>query len=182
MQNNLKIRLFSLALISVTLLGCKKNPPQYPTVYSNDGFMEYSKKFNKQLKDSEDKDIQLYIQKHSEDFLPTNAGFFMTRTEVENVRNVKDFDTIRFNYQVSDMEDQIIYSYEDIGEQLIVMGQSSMIPGIEYGLKRMSEGEYAKLLVPSSLAYGVDGDREDIGVDVPLVIEIKLEDIVNYEK
>ncbi|MDG4946754.1 FKBP-type peptidyl-prolyl cis-trans isomerase [Weeksellaceae bacterium KMM 9713] len=182
MQKNLKILLFSLVLASGFLVSCKKAPPQYPTVYSNDGFLEYSKKFNKQLKDLEDKDIQIYIQKHEEDFLPTNAGFYMTRTEMVNVRNVKDFDTIRFNYQISNMQDSIIYSYDDIGNQLIVMGQASMIPGIEYGLKRMSEGEYAKLLVPSSLAYGVDGDRKNIGTDEPLVIEINLEDIVNYEK
>lgn len=181
MQKNWKILLFSLLLCSGAVLSCKKNPPQHPTQYANDGFLEYSKKFNKQLKDEEDKDIQIYIQNHSEDYLQTNAGFFMTRTEMNNARTVRDLDTIRFQYQVSDMDDEIIYSYDEIGEQLLVMGQASMIPGIEYGLKRMSEGEYAKLLLPSVLAYGVDGDRNEIGADKSLVIEIKLEDIVNYE-
>lgn len=182
MQKNLKTLLFSLIIMGGLFVSCKKNPPQYPTIYSNDGFLEYSKKFNKQLKDLEDKDIQVYIQKNKEDYLATNAGFYMTRTSMDNARNVRDFDTIRFNYQVSNMEDSIIYSYDDLGEQLLVMGQTSMIQGMEYGLKRMSEGEYAKLLVPSSLAYGVDGDRKNIGADEPLIIEIKLEDIVNYEE
>lgn len=181
MQKNLKILLFSLLLCSGAFLSCKKNPPQHPTQYANDGFLEYSKKFNKQLKDDENKDIQIYIQNHPEDYLQTNAGFFMTRTKMNETRKVQDFDTIRFQYQVSNMEDELIYSYEDVGEQLIVMGQTSMIPGLEYGLKRMSEGEYAKILLPSVLGYGVDGDRKDIGIDQPLVIEIKLEDIVNYE-
>ena len=183
MQKNFKILLYSLLILASTfsLFSCKKNPPQYPTVYSNDGFLEYSKKFNKQLNDLENKKIQSYIQNHSEDFLQTNAGFFMTRTRLDSVRLVKDMDTIQFHYQVKNFKDSVIYDYGVIGKQLMVLGQSSLIPGIEYGLKRMSEGEQATLLLPSGLAYGVDGDRKNIGADQPLVIDIKLEDIVNHE-
>ena len=181
MKKNFKILWFSALLISVMLFSCKKNPPQYPTVYSNDGFLEYSKKFNKQLNNLENKQIQEYIQSHSEDFLQTNAGFFMTRTKLDSVRLVGDRDTIQFNYQVKNLKDSLIYNYETIGNQTIVLGQSSMIPGLEYGLKRMSEGEKATILLPSGLAYGVDGDRKNIGADQPLVIDIKLNNIVNYE-
>lgn len=181
MKKNFKIQLFSLILLAATFSSCRKNPPQYPTVYSNDGFLEYSKKFNKQLNNLENSQIQEYIQEHSQDFLKTNAGFYMTRTRLDSVRLVKDMDTIKFIYQVKNLEDSLIYDYDDIGEQLIVLGQSSIIPGIEYALKRMSEGDQATLLLPSGLAYGVDGDRKNIGTDQPLVIDIKLEDIVNHE-
>ncbi|MDO5655385.1 MAG: FKBP-type peptidyl-prolyl cis-trans isomerase [Flavobacteriaceae bacterium] len=181
MKKNFKIQLFSLIFLTISLSACKKNPPQYPTIYSNDGFLEYSKKFNKQLNSLENEEIQEYIRERSEDYLQTNAGFFMTRTRLDSVRLVKDMDTIKFQYQVKNLQDSMIYDYETIGKQLIVLGQSSIIPGIEYGLKRMSEGEKATLLLPSGLAYGVDGDRKKIGADEPLVIEIKLEDIVNYE-
>lgn len=180
MPRNLKILLFSLLTIFL-VSACQKNPPQYPTVYSNDGFLEYSKKFNKDLKDKENEDIQDYIQEQKEDYLSTNAGFYMTRTKLDSVRLVKDLDTIKFEYQVRNLNDSVIYDYNSVGKQHIVLGQSSIIRGIEFGLKRMSEGETATLLIPSSLAYGVDGDRKNITADTPLVIQIKLEDIVNYE-
>lgn len=181
MKKSFKIQLFSILCLAFLAVSCKKNPPQYPTVYSNDGFLEYSKKFNRELNVSENAQIKDYIQGHSEDYLQTNAGFYMTRTKLDSVRLVKDRDTIRFNYQVRNLKDSIIYEYDEIGEQLIVLGQTSVIPGIEYGLKRMSEGENARLLVPSGLAFGVNGDRKSIGADQPLVIDIELEDILNYE-
>lgn len=182
MLKNLKTQRFNfLLLFFLFAIACKKNPPQYPTVYSNDGFLAYSKKFNKQLKDFENQKIQKYIQQHQEDFLQTNAGFYMTRTRMDDVRKVEDNDSIRYRYQIRNLQDSIIYKFQDIGNKTVVMGKTFMIPGIEYGLKRMSEGEKAILLLPSSLAYGVDGDREKIGTDEPLVVEITLEDIINYE-
>lgn len=179
MQKNWKILLFSGLLISLT--ACKQNPPQRPTIYSNDGFLEYSKKFNKELKDAELKEIQQYIRNQREDFLLTNAGFYMTRTPLDNVRLVKDFDTIQFEQQISNLNDSIIYSFEDNGTQTMVLGQSSIIQGLEYGLKRMSVNEKATLLLPSSLAFGLSGDGKKIGADQPLKIEIRLKEIINHE-
>lgn len=54
------------------------------------------------------------------------------------------------------------------------MGKAEMLIGIEYALKRMNAGEKATLLLPSSLAYGANGDGNKIGANEPLVIEIEL--------
>lgn len=183
MQKNLKILLFSLSLsIGFLFIGCKQTAqPQEPTSYSNDGFMAYSKEFNKQLKEKENKEIKNYIENHTVDFVQTNAGFFMTKTRLGEARVVKNKDSIVYYYQIKNLKDSLLYSYKDNGRQVIVMGQTNIIQGIEYGLKRMSEGENATILLPSSLAYGVKGDRNKIGTDQPLVVDLKLENIINYE-
>lgn len=180
MLKNWKILLFS-AFVMVFTSSCKKNPPQYPTSYGNDGFLDYSKKFNKQLKDLELEKIQEYIRNHKEDFLYTNDVFFMTRTKMDSVRRVQDFDTITFEHQISNLKDSVIYSFDDKKSQTMVLGQSTIIPGLEYGLKRMSSGEEATLLLPSSLCYGVTGDGDKIGADQPLKIQVRLKNIVINE-
>ncbi|MGI9527346.1 MAG: FKBP-type peptidyl-prolyl cis-trans isomerase [Weeksellaceae bacterium] len=180
MQKNWKTLWYSLILIGI-MTACKKNPPQYPTTYKNVGFMDYSKEFNKQLKDLEMEKIEQYIRNHKEDYLYTNAGFYMTRTRMDSLPRVENFDTIRFQYQVSNLMDSIIYTYEEQKINTIVLGQSSIIPGLEYGLKRMSEGEEATILIPSSLGYGVSGDGHKIGADQPLKIEIKLNELKQNE-
>lgn len=183
MLKNLKKLLFnSFLFIGLLLIGCKQTAqPQKPTSYLNDGFMTYSKEFNKQLKDKENKEIQAYIQNHTTDFVQTNAGFFMTKTQLGQTRRVKDRDSIVYYYQIKNLNDSLIYSFQDKGKQVIVMGQENIILGIEYGLKRMTEGEKATILLPSSLGYGVKGDEDKIGMDQPLVIDLKLENIINYE-
>ncbi|MXV37744.1 hypothetical protein GO491_03475 [Flavobacteriaceae bacterium Ap0902] len=180
MQKNWKILLFSLSL-TLGLFSCKKNPPQYPTTYSNDDFMEYSQKFNRELKDLELEKINDYTRNHPEDYLYTNAGFYMTRTRMDSAYRVQDFDTIQFDYELSNLQDDVIYSFDEIGNQTMVLGQSPMIQGLEYGLKRMSEGENAIILIPSSLGYGVSGDGDKIGTDQPLKIELRLNEILNHE-
>ena len=170
MQKNLTIAILSC----LTFLSCSKNPPQYPTTYTGEGFMEYSKKFNKDLKNLENQYFEEYIKNHPEyEFVNTNAGFKMSKTEMTD-KLTQDKDTVSYIYNVKDLQDSIIYDAKTIGKKTEVMGQTNTIIGIEYALKRMKPGEKSILLLPSSLAYGTNGDGKNIGINQPLIIEIEL--------
>lgn len=182
MKRNLEIQRFSIFFLLIIILACNNSQPQNPTIYSNDGFLDYSKKFNKELNQLENEQIQDYIQKQKVEFYSTDAGIHMTKTELKAVNTVEEKDTIWFQYGVKNLKDSIIYTKEEIGKKAVVLGQYSMIRGLEFGLKRMIEGEEATLLIPSSLAYGVKGDGNKIGADQPLVINIKLNKLRKNEK
>lgn len=170
----MKINSLLILLVLLGSFACRRNPPQYPTVFSNDGFLEYSKRFNKDLVELENDQFIEYMQTHPGDFIQTSAGFYMTRTELDTLETVQDRDTIAFTYRMDKLNDSVIYNFDEIGRKTIVMGQSNMIPGIEYALKRMTPGEEATVLVPSTLAYGLEGDGASIGPDQPLIIYLKL--------
>ncbi|MDO5510708.1 MAG: FKBP-type peptidyl-prolyl cis-trans isomerase [Weeksellaceae bacterium] len=170
----MKISILLASLLLLTSMSCRKNPPQYPTVFSNDGFLEYSKKFNKDLVQMENEQFIEYMQTHPGDFIQTTAGFYMTRTAMDSLAVAEDRDTISFTYRIDNIQDSTLYNYETIGRKTIVMGQTNLIPGIEYALKRMQPGEEATVLVPSTLAYGLEGDGAAIGADQPLIVYIKL--------
>lgn len=150
---------------------CKKNPPQQPTQYLNDGFLEASKKANKTIKEIDYEQIRDFIEQQEEDYI-AQSGFYMTPTQGMNPP--QDGSEIEYSYQVKNLKEEVIYSFEEIGIQHIIMGQQSMIRAIEYGLKKMGEGESTKLLIPSSLAYGITGDGNKIGTDQPLLVDLKL--------
>lgn len=58
------------------------------------------------------------------------------------------------------------------------IGAKMMIPGFEAGVKMMSKGDKALLLIPSKLAYG-EGGRGEIDPATPLMFEIE---VVSIEK
>lgn len=182
MKRNLEIQRFSILFLLIILLGCNNSQPQNPTIYSNDGFLDYSKEFNKELNQLENEQIQDYILNQKNEFFPTTAGIYITKTELNLENTVEEKDTIWFEYSVKNLKDSIIYTKEDIGKKAVVLGQSSMIRGLESGLKRMTEGEDATILVPSGLAYGVKGDGNKIGADQTLVINIELNKLRKNEK
>ena len=56
----------------------------------------------------------------------------------------------------------------------VVIGQRSVIPGWEEGLKLINEGSKAVFVIPSDLAYGAQGAGEDIKPFTPLMFEIEI--------
>ncbi|MGV4438836.1 FKBP-type peptidyl-prolyl cis-trans isomerase [Ornithobacterium rhinotracheale] len=170
MLKNSKILWISL----IALGACTHNPPQYPSQYKKGGFMEYSKQFNRDLKNLENQYFEAYMQAHpSQEFVNTQSGFKMTKTQLGE-KNTQDNDTIVYTYVIKDLQDSVLYSASEIGKKKQVMGKAEMLIGIEYALKRMNAGEKATLLLPSSLAYGANGDGNKIGANEPLVIELEL--------
>lgn len=165
-----------LLLFSFVLWGaCTKNTPQRPTTYSQDEFIDASKEINKQIREEEKDYFAEYMQEHShQKFVPTQAGFYMTKTIMDKDKITQDKDTVSYIYQVIDLQGNTIYSEKEIGIKTEVMGQSPILPGIEYGLKRMQQGEQAILLLPSALAYGNNGDGNKIGNNLPIIVTMNL--------
>ena len=46
--------------------------------------------------------------------------------------------------------------------------------GLQAGLQLIPEGETAKLLLPSFLAYGGYGDTQKIAPDSPIIMDVKV--------
>lgn len=160
----------------VLMASCTQKEVQKPTEYSKDNFIEYSKQINKNLKDYENEKIQDYIKKQDLNFIKTNSGFYMTATKL-NGYLPQNGDIVEFSYTVGNLENKIIYSEEEIGIKKIELGKSMIPIGLEYAIKRMSPGEWAKAIFPSGLAYALQGDGNKIKADEVLVFNINLKEI-----
>ncbi|MEO8886512.1 MAG: FKBP-type peptidyl-prolyl cis-trans isomerase [Mucilaginibacter sp.] len=61
----------------------------------------------------------------------------------------------------------------------IAVGQQKVIPGWDQGLMLLNKGAKATLIVPSSLAYGEQGNPPIIAPFTPLVFDVEIIDIIH---
>lgn len=172
---------YFIYIVVITLLvgSCSQNPPQYPTTYSNDGFLEYSKKKAKERRLKEELLIEDYLATQNLDFKKNRVGIYMYNPNTDSVNWVQKNDTISYTYSIKDLRNNTIYPEDEIGTQKVVMNKSRMIQGIEYALKEMSSNTQAIALIPSDLAYGATGDGNKINSNQPIIVELKLLKIHN---
>ncbi len=73
-----------------------------------------------------------------------------------------------------------IYNEERSYEPLTFrMGTSMIIYGLQYGLNQMNEGGSARLILPSYLAYGPEGDQNEIPPYSTLIFDVELLQVTN---
>ena len=90
-------------------------------------------------------------------------------------------DVVSLTYDVLDLSDQVLYSKELIGVKEYIVDKEDFIPGLQYGIKLMKEGESIKFIIPSFNAYGVLGDENKIGMNTSIISRVTLININKNE-
>ncbi len=62
------------------------------------------------------------------------------------------------------------------------MNEYRMLPGMIDGLKMMRKGSKGKILIPSYLAYGANGNPPKIAPNSNLVFDIEVTDVINHQQ
>ena len=167
-----KIVLVVLALIGLT--SCDQKVTQYPVSYSNDDFMKRSQERGKLLHQEELQWFDDYMKTSDLKFVKTNSGFWISNSGQRTDKTANSGEYIEFEYQVSDLENNILYSYNENKLQKIIIGKADIVRGLHAALQLIPEGESAKLLLPSFLAYGGYGDTQKIAPDTPIIMDVKV--------
>ena len=165
----------ALALLLVSILySCDNQVIQYPVSYQNDDFMQRSQERGKALLQEEIQWFDDYQKKSDLKFNKTESGFWISNSGLKNneMANVGDF--IEFNYQVSTIDNQIIYPYSEIGTQKIIIGKADIPRGLQAALQLINPGEKVKILLPSFLGYGGFGDENKIDADQPIIMDVEV--------
>jgi gliding motility-associated peptidyl-prolyl isomerase len=82
-------------------------------------------------------------------------------------------DEVVYTYEIRDVNDQILYTKEELGERNYLVDRQELISGLQDGLKLMKEGEEVVFLFPSHKAYGYSGYQKIAG-NQPLIYTIEL--------
>jgi gliding motility-associated peptidyl-prolyl isomerase len=165
------MRNLSLLFILLLALACQEPEARRPVKVNSGSFIKESVERNKKLLAEEEALIQQVIQMDSlRSYLPTSTGSWYTynlKNEVASYTPQTD-DLVRFTYSLLTLGNDTIYSFEDIGVQTYKVDKQELFPGLRNSIKLLKEGESATFLYPSSLGYGYLGDKNKIGVNVPL--------------
>lgn len=138
------------------------NPKPSTTLYFE--AMQQSKKLNK----IEEEKILALIKKDSlKTYIQSPNGFWFTyinKIEDELATPKKD-DEVILEYEITDLNDAIIYSKEELGIKNYKVDKEDFISGLQKGIKLMKIGETITFVLPSYTAFGITGDNNKIGLN-----------------
>ena len=107
-------KLAFICFCAVAFVSCDQKVIQYPVSYSNDDFMLRSQERGKLLHQEELQWFDEYMKTSNLTFTKTGSGFWISTSGQQSAHNG---DYIEYEYQVTDLENNVIYSYQENGLQ-----------------------------------------------------------------
>ncbi|MEK9608607.1 MAG: gliding motility-associated peptidyl-prolyl isomerase GldI [Flavobacteriaceae bacterium] len=168
---------FFLLISFTSLFGCQNLEPRRPINKQKQVFLKESAKRNKNIVAIEQALFQQHIEKEKKlDFSTTPQGFWFAhqkKNKNNRVLPVKG-DRVTFFYRIEDLNGNLLYDENTLGEVSFFVDQEDLIPALREGVKYLSMGEIGVFLFPSYLCYAYQGDGDKIGINQPLRFTITL--------
>ncbi len=174
-------KIVTLLCLLAIAFSCKTPEPREAVSSSSGSFIQESVTRNKALIAKEEETIKALIAQDTiNNFTASANGFWYAKTVQDTITN-KKFpafgDQVTFNYQIEDINGNVIYPMADLSPRSYLVDQQELISGLREGLKLMTVGESIILYLPSYKAYGYYGDENRIGTNVPLKLLVNLTSI-----
>jgi gliding motility-associated peptidyl-prolyl isomerase len=180
MKNFLKLILLILVFNS-----CKSPEARRPETQKTGSFIKASAERNKKRLEIEQNLIKDIVKNNPQiNYIVSEHGFwYYYQNKVEGDSITPQFgDIVNFNYDVKDLNGNVIYTAEELKTQNYAMDQEELFTGLREGLKLMKAGETITFLFPSQKAYGYYGDEHKIGTNIPLICDVKVNSITQNIK
>lgn len=129
---------------------------------------------NKILNISEEMQINDYIERKGWKMNSTKTGLRYWIYKKGNGRKVQMMSIVRYRSKVELINGYVCYMHKEDEFDEIQIGRSTAPSGLEQGLLLLHEGDKAKLIVPSYLAYGLLGDQNKIPRRATLIYDIEV--------
>ncbi|MEW7291337.1 gliding motility-associated peptidyl-prolyl isomerase GldI [Aquimarina sp. 2304DJ70-9] len=177
----MRIILYTLCLIFL-FPSCKAPEARKPITIKSGSFISDSQSINrnKELAAKEEAIIQKIINRDTlHNYVTSEGGFwyYYNKKDTLSDRTPKFGDIVNFNYNVKDLNGDMIYSQQELDTITYYIDKEELFLGLREGLKLMKEGEMVTFLFPSYQAYGYYGDNNKIGTNIPLITEVTLHKI-----
>ncbi|MBT7134802.1 MAG: gliding motility-associated peptidyl-prolyl isomerase GldI [Polaribacter sp.] len=164
----MKIKLFFFFII-FCCYGCTKVQPRRPIDFkSSSTILKETLKKSIQLNRIEDDKITALIKKdttNSYQVSPNGFWYAYINKKEAIVQTPKLGDEVTFEYNITDLEGNIIYSKEELGIMKYRIDKEDFIFALQLGIKLMKVGETIIFVIPSYNAFGISGDGEKIGIN-----------------
>ena len=166
----------------LVLISCSDPIPRRPVSHSTKSFLKESVKRNKHINALEENAIKYYIALDSlNTYEVSSNGFWFRYLKKENEikQKPKLGDEIVFKYEISDLKNEVLYTFQELGEVNYKIDKENLESGLQSGLKLMKVGEELMFLFPSYKAFGILGDHTKVGMNQPLIYRVELIKINN---
>lgn len=160
----------------ICFISCAYIEPRLPLNKGKEIFLNSSALRNKQMVVKEER-LLIKSAKHDSllSYEKSEAGFLFAfkRRATSNVQLPQKGDQVRFQYQIEDLEKNIIYDKEKLGLVNYSIDEEDLLPALREALRIMRPNEVAVFLFPSYLCFSYQGDGDKIGINQPLRFTIE---------
>lgn len=174
--------LLILFFATVLFSGCKQHQEaRKPISQSSGSFMKQSIARNKRMIAGEEEQIQAIIKSDpSKKYIASKKGYwyyYETRNLTDSLTPKKG-DIVLFDYEIKDLNGNIIYSQEELEPQIYKVDKQEIMMGLRDGIKLMRKKEKVQFLFTSHMGFGYHGDNNKIGTNQPLFCTVTLRDFM----
>lgn len=182
-----KLHFSNLHLLGLLFLaiGCSQPKPRKPISVKSGSFMTTSIERSKALLSIEEAIIDSIIAKDSLNHYhssPNGYSYYFNKLDTTTSYHPKEGDVVKINYDIRTLNNQTIYSSEEIGMINFKVDKEDYFPGLRTAVKLLRQGEVATFLFPSSLAYGYHGDDHKIGTNQAIKSTIHIIEVIREPK
>ncbi|HLV39288.1 gliding motility-associated peptidyl-prolyl isomerase GldI [Xanthomarina sp.] len=175
-------RILTILIGTLLLVACKSPEARRPVSSKSGSFIDESVERNIKLKEREEAYIKKIMSENPEqNYIASENGFwyYYNVKQADSLISPDFGDIVNFNYNIKTLNNELIYSQEDLKNQTYVMDKQELFSGLREGLKLMKTGETVTFMFPSQKAYGYYGDENRIGINVPLLCEVSVNSIID---
>lgn len=152
------------------LFACGEPEPRRPVKVAGGNFLKESVVRNKQMLAMEEARIKELISRDSSrTYMESGSGSWYCLLEAnENGPLAEPEDLVTLTYDILSLDNDTIYSSEEIGVIQYKVDKQELFPGLRDGVKLLREKETATFFFTSPMAFGYLGDKDRIGPNVPV--------------
>jgi len=131
-------------------------------------------KINKKLVKSEDEQIEDFLARYGWEMSKTGTGLRYLIYELGSGIKAEKGKIAKVDFTISLLNGEVCYTSNPDGPKEFKIGQGGVESGLEEGILLLKEGDRAKFIIPSHLAFGLVGDLDKIPAKATVVYDLKL--------
>ncbi len=126
--------------------------------------------FNRKIMRQEKRAIDTFIKAHHWNMMESGTGLRYHISGTGKGTKARTGQIAKIRYSVELFDGKKIYS----GVTTFRIGYGGVESGLEEGILLLKEGDKAKFILPSHLAYGLSGDGDKIPPHTPIIYHVEL--------
>lgn len=170
---------FAMTLMVLLFASCNTEEPQQPKQTTTAELKQHLAKANEDLVRVEEMDIENYIKRHKWTMEKLGSGLRYMIYEKGTGKPVELNTIIKYNYTTELLNGVECYSSKELGPKQFLVGKGGVESGLEQAVLQLREGDRAKIILPSHLAFGMVGDDDCIPRKAVVIYDLKVLSVTN---
>lgn len=158
---------------------CDRTPVIDVQPTQNDPYKENMINANKYIATAEDTQIESYIARREWKMEKLSNGSWVGELQPGSGRKLSFEDTVTVQYKLEALNGAVIYEAQ---QEDFVVGHHKPTVGLDRAVMELKKGSKARVILPSSLGYGVTGDGDLVPSRTVLIYTLEIQKVAYFTR